>query len=77
MTTVQIGVRLFLSSKDEKVIRKIEKSVSGNKKSALENQMRLKLLSYWGFEAPVDMRVEFDSRRCPDSDLNLIVAGEQ
>lgn len=23
-----------------------------------------------GFEAPVDMRVEFDSRRCPDIDLN-------
>jgi hypothetical protein len=70
MTTVQIGVRLIFRTDDLNAIKKIEKSVSGNKKSALENQMRLKLLSYWGFEAPVDMRVEFDSRRCPDSDLN-------
>lgn len=72
MTTVQIGVRVFVRSEDIGAIRKIEKTLKSNKKSALENQMRLKLLSYWGFDTPVDMRVEFDSRRCPDGDLNPV-----
>jgi hypothetical protein len=72
MTTVQIGVRLTIRSEDARALRRIEKTLNSNKKSALENQMRLKLLSYWSFEAPVDMRVEFDSQRCPDNDLNPV-----
>jgi len=67
LSIIQIGVRVSLQSLDDTALEKVER-MAKQQKTALENQMRSKILSYWGFSSPLDVSVQFDFFRCPEID---------